>query len=179
MMTVSRVTSMPTYTVHEPPPRKGETARDPERFVFVRDGFYFWAFLLARCGCCATGCGWRSRSIVVGHVAARRRLLLLGASSTVQFVVGAADRAAGRLRGGDAAALDLARRGWTTLGVVVGDDREAAERRFFDDWAKRAPRSAGIAARRRRRRTIATPVRRGPPSPSDVIGLFPEPGAPR
>ena len=38
---------MPTFTVHEPPPRKGESAADPTRFVFVRDGFYFWAFLLA------------------------------------------------------------------------------------------------------------------------------------
>ena len=37
---------MPTYTVHEPPPRKGQSA-DPERFLFVRDGFHFWAFLLA------------------------------------------------------------------------------------------------------------------------------------
>ena len=38
---------MPTYTVHAPPPRKGEAATKPERFVFVRDGFYFWAFVLA------------------------------------------------------------------------------------------------------------------------------------
>jgi hypothetical protein len=38
---------MPTYTVHEPPPRKGEALSAPERFVFVRDGFYVWAFLLA------------------------------------------------------------------------------------------------------------------------------------
>ena len=38
---------MPTYTVHAPPPTPGRTARDPERFVFVRDGFHFWAFLLA------------------------------------------------------------------------------------------------------------------------------------
>ena len=38
---------MPTYTVHAPPPRKGETASAPERFVFVRDGFHFWAFVLA------------------------------------------------------------------------------------------------------------------------------------
>ena len=41
---------MPAYTVHEPPLREaksvGEAAPDPERFVFVRDGFHFWAFLL-------------------------------------------------------------------------------------------------------------------------------------
>ena len=37
---------MPTYTVHEPPLRKNESVASPERFVFVRDGFHFWAFLL-------------------------------------------------------------------------------------------------------------------------------------
>ena len=37
---------MTVYTVHEPPPREGEADDRPDRFVFVRDGFYFWAFLL-------------------------------------------------------------------------------------------------------------------------------------
>jgi hypothetical protein len=36
---------MATYTVHEPPSRAGEPAGDTDRFVLVRDGFYFWAFL--------------------------------------------------------------------------------------------------------------------------------------
>ena len=38
---------MPTFTVHQPPPKTGEAESAPERFVFVRDGFYFWAFVLA------------------------------------------------------------------------------------------------------------------------------------
>ena len=38
---------MPTYTVHAPPPRQDETTSAPERFEFVRDGFHFWAFVLA------------------------------------------------------------------------------------------------------------------------------------
>ena len=38
---------MSIYTVYEPPLRAHESAPDPERFVFVRDGFSFWAFLLA------------------------------------------------------------------------------------------------------------------------------------
>ncbi|MBV9260162.1 MAG: DUF2628 domain-containing protein, partial [Pseudolabrys sp.] len=37
---------MPTYTVHEPPLKAGATGPNPERFVFIRDGFYFWAFVL-------------------------------------------------------------------------------------------------------------------------------------
>ena len=36
---------MAVYTVHQPPLRATEAALDPQRFVFVRDGFYFWAFI--------------------------------------------------------------------------------------------------------------------------------------
>ena len=38
---------MSIYTVYEPPLRGHESAPDPERFVFVRDGFSIWAFVLA------------------------------------------------------------------------------------------------------------------------------------
>ncbi len=37
---------MPVYTVHEPPVRTAGALADPARFAFVRDGFYWWAFLL-------------------------------------------------------------------------------------------------------------------------------------
>src|SRR5204863_9084647 len=36
---------MAIYTVHEPPPRRNRAMSAPERFIFVRDGFSFWAFL--------------------------------------------------------------------------------------------------------------------------------------
>src|SRR5947208_3270016 len=38
---------MSIYAVYEPPLRAHESAPNPERFVFVRDGFSLWAFLLA------------------------------------------------------------------------------------------------------------------------------------
>ena len=38
---------MPIYTVHEPPRRDDELLAHTARFAFVRDGFHFWAFLLA------------------------------------------------------------------------------------------------------------------------------------
>jgi len=69
----------------------------------------------------------------------------------------------------------LARRGWRNVGIVVGDDVEAAERRFFDAWVKgeaRPPAPPPPAP-------SAPPMLRRPPPPSDVIGLFPQPGAPR
>ena len=33
----------------------------------------------------------------------------------------------------------LARRGWRQLDVVIADDEDAAERRFFDRWSDKAP----------------------------------------
>ena len=71
----------------------------------------------------------------------------------------------------------LGRRGWRNVGIVVGDDRETAERRFFDAWVAgetptpMSPRSCRARPRRRHRR-----ARRAAP---DVIGLFPQPGAQR
>ena len=68
----------------------------------------------------------------------------------------------------------LARRGFRAVGLVVGDDLESAERRFFDSWMSGETRyspaafgSGGAGACCGRRRTRS------------VIGLFPEPGAPR
>src|ERR1700761_6700090 len=38
--------TMPVYTVHAPVAGGTEARSATDRFVFVRDGFYFWAFLL-------------------------------------------------------------------------------------------------------------------------------------
>jgi hypothetical protein len=103
-------------------------------------------------------------------------LALIGASATVQFLAGLL---IAMLIGFEAATIwrrKLTRRGWKMLGFVVGEDAEMAERRFFAEWTKRAnvtPPAPPAAAEPR----YAAPVRRGPPSPSDVIGLFPEPRA--
>jgi hypothetical protein len=82
----------------------------------------------------------------------------------------------------------LARRRWKSVGVVVGGDRETAERRFFDAWVDRAwtggrtsaaPRARGASGRPAFPAEMVVPVVRNPQSSSGVIGLFPEPGAPR
>src|SRR5690349_14979807 len=45
----NRETTMPVYTVHEPPRRDSDNdmIAHTARFQFVRDGFHFWAFVLA------------------------------------------------------------------------------------------------------------------------------------
>ncbi len=166
-----RVT-MPTYTVHAPPAKPGKTTSAPERFVFVRDGFYFWAFVLAPLWLL-----WRRLWLVLlGFIVVSAMLgaalFLLGVAGNVKFIASAL---LALLLGFEAATLwrwTLTRRGWTTLGFVVGDDRETAEHRFFAAWSERA--RAPVSALPEPHYGAAT--RHAPPS--DVIGLFPEPGAP-
>jgi hypothetical protein len=64
--------------------------------------------------------------------------------------------------------------GWRDAGTVVGDSREAAERRFFD-------RYVAFETTREMEAALAAPPPRSPPpsaprDPTDVVGLFPQPG---
>src|SRR5215813_11317842 len=169
---------MPTYTVHAPRPREGETTSAPERFLFVRDGFYVWAFLLAPLWLLLHRLWLAFIIYVVGYGLVGFGFATLRASSNTYLI---AWFLIALLLGFEASSIwrwTLARRGWTTLGFVVGEDAEIAERRFFGEWSKRAtniPANPSTPPEP----VYSTPVRRGSPSPSDVIGLFPEPGAQR
>ena len=167
---------MPTFTVHQPPPKIGEADSAPERFVFLRDGFHFWAFVLTpfwllRYRLWLAFVIYLAVSIVLGVA-----LYLVGMPAQVQWLAGVL---VALLIGFEAATIrrrKLMRRGWKTLGFVVGEDLESAEHRFFAAWSERAGTPAPSAAPEPK---YAAPVRRGPPSPADVIGLFPEPGGGR
>src|SRR3990167_2632503 len=63
------------------------------------------------------------------------------------------------------------RRGLRDTGVVIAEDIEIAERRFFADWARRA----GTAPAERPAPSGSAPAF----EPSPVLGLFPQPGANR
>ena len=162
---------MAVYTVHEPLPRKDEASADPERFAFVRDGFYFWAFLLGPLWML-----WRRLWLVaLLYVALSMGLqLALWALSAPDFVRFAVWLLFALLIGFEAGTLrrwTLTRRGWKNLGVVVGDDVESAERRFFAAWPPQRPPAP----------SPASPSPGGFPrsSESQIVGLFPQPGAPR
>jgi len=165
---------MPVYTVHAPPPRRGDSVADPMRFAFVRDGFSFWAFLF--------GPLWmlwhRLWLVLIGYLVAvtivQIVLVLGGAAAAVGLPVALLVAV---LVGFEAASFrrwTLHRRGWRQLDVVVADDVELAERRFFDAWAAGAS-PAGLVPP-----PAAPPVSPIPPRPArpapDVIGLFPQPG---
>ncbi len=163
---------MAVYTVHEPLPRKHEASADPERFAFVRDGFYFWAFVLGPLWML-----WHRLWLVTVlyfalSIALQVGLWELDASETVKFLVYFLLALLIGFEAGTLRRWTLTRRGWKNLGVVVGDDLENAERRFFVAWTPTIQSAPPPAA------SSAPP---GLPRAGDgqIIGLFPQPGAPR
>lgn len=170
---------MSIYTVYEPPLKVHESAANPERFVFVRDGFSFWAFLLAPWWMLRHRLWLALTGYVIVVIALLVALRFVGASTTVSITVAAL---LSLLVGFEAATLrrfTLSRRGWKNVGIVVGDDLESAERRFFDAWVNKswADQSSADGAPRASSSAMGVPMARRPSS--EVIGLFPQPGAPR
>jgi hypothetical protein len=176
---------MPVYTVHAPA-RTDASLVATDRFAFVRDGFHFWAMVF--------GPFW-----LISH---RLWLALFGwiaVLATVDFAVKAlgaggmavllANFLIALLMGFEADSLrrwTLSRSNWRQLDIVVGDDEESAERRFFDRWT----------ARQRGLDNDQSATERGGPPPtrdfpgqafskppllthSEIIGSFPQPGASR
>jgi hypothetical protein len=167
---------MSVYTVHEPPSRAGAAASEMERFAFVRDGFSWWAFLLAPL--------WMLRHrmwmVLFGYVVVAAAIeipvRMSGAPAIAPSLIGIFLGLLVGLEAGTLRRFTLNRRGWKNLGVVSGDDLEDAERRFFDVWLRRAKSPPG--GPHAPTPPPAAPVQRRSPR-NDVIGLFPEPGAPR
>jgi len=162
---------MTVYMVFEPPAKDRSSLTRAERIAFVPDRFTWSAFLLAPLWML-----WHRLWIVlVGYVAASVALVL-----ALHFAgVGAGARSfaimlLSLLIGFEAANLrrwTLLLNGWREVGAVVGEDRESAERRFFD-------RYVSLETTREMEAALAAP----PPPPvapreaTDVVGLFPQPG---
>ena len=160
---------MPTYTVHAPTSRNGSAA-DPQRFEFVRDGFHFWAFLLAPVWLLyrRLWLAFIGYVVLIGAIELAYYFLKLpqGGQMAIDFLINL-------LIGLEASTLQrwtYARRRWTTLGIVTGEDEEEAERRFFVQWVAHGDDESA---------PLPKPVTT-PPTPragdSEIIGLFPQPG---
>jgi len=163
---------MPVYTVHAPPAgRAGNSA--PEDFVFVRDGVYVWAMIFGPLWLLAKRL-WLVLLLYVVLMAAIgfglwatgfRQYLGIWPALFIAVLLG--------LEAGTLQRWTLARRRWDNVGIVVADNLETAERRFFDRFVDgmrhenppAVPPSYAVASR--------------PTSMPPVIGLFPEPGAGR
>ena len=162
---------MTIYTVHAPPLRANETAPNPERFKFVRDGFYFWAFVFGPLWLLFRRLWVVLVFYIVTVVVLHAVLWVIGVPRATHGVVTLLMHL---LVGLEAATLQrwtLSQNNWSQLGVVSGSNYEAVERRFFDAWVAQAP---GRGTPSDPSRPISS-ILRAPPASSDIIGLFPEP----
>ena len=176
---------MPVYTVHAPI-LTGADLRATDRFTFVRDGFHFWAFVLG-----VVWLAWhRLWLALIGWIVAIAAIdFAMTALGTGKMTVFLANVLLSLLLGFEAASLQrwtLSRRNWRQLDIVVADDEESAERRFFDRWTAKARGLGNDQSAIDRggppptRDIPGQPFSRPPPLPqSEIIGLFPEPGASR
>ncbi len=168
---------MPAFSVFEPPQSDLDARDHAAKFQFVRDGFSWGAFLF--------GPVWMLRHrmwlslflyvlIVGGLMFAMSRMRL---STTVEIAMLFAVAVLIGLESGTLRRWKLTRSKWIDHGIVVADDVEAAERRFFDRWF------AGAATR-------VPPERPATPAyphyalaahneSHGIIGSFPEPGGGR
>jgi hypothetical protein len=163
---------MAVFTVFEPPQKDRDIRDHAARFAFVRDGFSWRAF--------AFGPLWMLRhrlwlslfiyAIVVSGLFFTAYVMRLSDGFEVIIMLLIA-----MLIGLESATLrrwKLHR--WRDHGIVVAEDEQMAERRFFDNWADASTASQPSE--------FSAPTNR-PYSPStrdhgsDIIGLFPEPGA--
>jgi Protein of unknown function (DUF2628) len=163
---------MSIYTVHEPPLRTGETLPDPERFAFVRDGFYLWAFLLTPLWLLRHWLWQMFLLYVAIAVVVEGVLYYLGAGDAGVTIAMLFVSLLFGLEAGTLQRFTLTLRGWRNVGVVGGNELEVAERRFFATWVGTATRGGPRAA---------TPTSVATPLPASrqpaVVGLFPESGA--
>lgn len=161
---------MAIYTVHEPPAGGRDAWSHADRFLFVRDGFYIWAFLLTPLWML-----WRKLwlPLVLYLVIASALSWGLHALGVSNVAIAITDTLVSLLIGLEASSLwrwSLRRRGWRNVGIVNANSIDEAERRFFDSWTGTPDRAVAAA-----------PGGSGPQVPAasyrDVIGLFPRPGA--
>src|SRR5882762_2532184 len=176
---------MPVYTVHALS-ATAANVRATDKFTFVRDGFHFWAMVFGPLWLIWNWLWLALIGWIMTVVALELVLAQLGAGSVAMV---SADIMIALLMGFEAASLQrwtLSRRNWRQLDVVVADDEESAERRFFDRWTAR---QRGLTndqwaidrgAPPPTRNIPGQPFSKPPPMPQGaIIGLFPEPGGSR
>ena len=171
---------MPAFAVLEPPGHADTAIGQADRFIFLHEKFSFSAFLFG-----PLWMMWRRLWLdlliyLAGLAAIGSGLYVLGVGwpaiilifVLIQLLLGL--EATTLVRG------MRVRHGWRDCGVVIADDLDLAERRFFGDRvARRAAARAAIPGTPGSPGSSASPPLSGGPSGPDVIGLFPEPGGGR
>ncbi len=170
---------MAVYTVHQPPLGKAENTPDPARFTFVRDGFYVWGFLLSVFWMLRHRLWLIAVLFVAVSVLINIGLRYAGVASELRMLIFFATAFLVGLEGATLRRWTLKRRGWTNVGVVVADNPDDAERRFFVNWqAGKRPNAAPPPAHTQsvvRGPVTLAPGALYPRRESGVLGSFPEP----
>jgi hypothetical protein len=162
---------MPAFAILEPPAYQHAAIEHAERIIFLPERFSLGAFLFGPLWMI-----WRRLWVVliiylVGAGLIAYGLRLLGIN---WIAVGLVFGLIHLLIGLDATSLvrwTRLRHGWRECGIVIADDLDMAERRFFDNRTAPPARPSSVPA--------AGPVPAAQTSHPDVIGLFPEPGGGR
>jgi hypothetical protein len=166
---------MPAFAILEPPGYQHTAIEHADRFIFLPERFSLGAFLFGPLWII-----WRRLWVVlivylVGVVLIGYGLRLLGIGwSTIAIVFGLVHLLIG-LEATSLVQWTRIRHGWRERGVVIADDLDMAQRRFFDNQT--ALRAAAKASARLE--TGQLPAAQVGPSHPDIIGLFPEPGGGR
>jgi hypothetical protein len=165
---------MKTFLVFEPA-SGGKNSETAEKIVFLREKFSWPALFFAPIWLL-----WHT--LWIGFIA----------WLAAEFAIGALTQLFGLHPGATALALwlpnlivafeaselrrrKLIRKGYSDAGIVVAENLEDAERRFFEEWVQGAEAPAPVRSQPRTpSSTVAGPAA---PSGNPVIGLFPEPGA--
>ena len=174
---------MSVYTVHAPPVDGTDVRGTTDNFVFVRDGFSFWAFVFGPVWLLYQRLWLAFAGYLVLSIAVEVVLTLLRAGGGTRIAVMAVIAV---LMGLEAASLrrwTLSRRKWRRARCRCRRRRRGRRATLFrslDDDAGCGLRSVD----RRSRRAATDPERSGPAvlavmPRSDIVGLFPQPGLPR
>ncbi len=164
---------MPAFAVLEPPGFRDTAIEHADRFVFLREKFSLGAFLFGPLWMVWCRLWVELLVYLAGMALIAYALRALGVGApTIVVVFGLIHLFLG-LEATSFVRWARVRRGWRDCGVVIADDLDMAERRFFDSRV-----AAVRAAARPAPMATAGPPPAAPPSP-DIVGLFPEPGGGR
>jgi hypothetical protein len=157
---------MAVYTVHAPASFGVDVRTTPDKIVFIRDGFHFWAFFAAIFWLIWNRLWLATLGYLVLIGVTQAILTAIGSDYTTQIVVFVV---IALLIGLEAASLQrwtLTRRKWRQIDTVVARNTRDAEQRFFDRF------DAGSRIETGRNSSPLPPLPRSSIA-DDVAGFFP------
>jgi hypothetical protein len=175
---------MPAFMVLEPPGFGDRSVRHSDRFIFLHERFSLSAFLFGPLWMIRQRLWLEEAAYVAGLAVVGSTLYVLGVGwPAIILIFGLIQLLLG-LEATSLVRWMRVRYGWRDAGVVIADDLEVAERRFFDDRvARRTAAGAASGTAPTSSAPLPTPpalpgIPPGSSSP-EVTGLFPQPGGGR